>query len=68
MLDALAKAVTEKAHEILDIKIQPEGRASAGWLVVDLGDIVVHLFSPDQRDYYQLEDLWEHGKVLLRMQ
>jgi ribosome-associated protein len=30
--------------------------------------VVVHLFSPDQRDYYQLEDLWNAGKVLLRLQ
>jgi ribosome-associated protein len=68
MLDALAKSVTEKAHELLDIKSQPEGDPSSGWLLVDLGDVVIHVFSPDQREYYQLEDLWEHGKVLLRLQ
>jgi ribosomal silencing factor RsfS len=28
----------------------------------------LHLFSPDRRDYYQLEELWENGKVLLRLQ
>jgi ribosome-associated protein len=68
MLDALAKAVAEKAHEILDIKTQPEGNPNSGWLLVDIGDVVVHLFSPDQREYYQLEELWERGKVLLRLQ
>jgi ribosome-associated protein len=68
MLDSLAKAVLDKAHEILDIKNQPEGDASSGWVLIDLGDIVVHLFSPDQREYYQLEELWERGKVLLRLQ
>jgi ribosomal silencing factor RsfS len=30
--------------------------------------VVVHLFSPDQRDYYDLEELWSDGKVLLRVQ
>jgi ribosomal silencing factor RsfS len=30
--------------------------------------VVLHLLSPDQRDYYQLEELWEDGKVLLRVQ
>jgi ribosome-associated protein len=68
MLDSLANAVTERAHEILDIKRQPEGQSSSGWLVVDLDDIVVHLLSTDQREYYQLEQLWEKGKVLLRLQ
>jgi ribosome-associated protein len=68
MLDSLANAVIERAHEILDIKRKPEGHPSSGWLVVDLDDIVVHLLSTDQREYYQLEQLWEKGKVLLRLQ
>ncbi len=69
MLDSLADAVIEKAHEISDVnRRQAEGIASSGWLLIDLDDIVVHLFSPDQREYYQLEQLWERGKVLLRMQ
>ena len=42
--------------------------AHEGWVVVDYGDVVVHLFSPDQRDYYDLEELWQDGKVLLRVQ
>ncbi|HEX6270603.1 MAG TPA: RsfS/YbeB/iojap family protein [Anaerolineales bacterium] len=45
-----------------------EGQAQEGWLVLDYGDVVVHLFSPDQRDYYDLEELWSDGKVLLRVQ
>ena len=68
MLDSLAKAAAERAHEILDIKKDPEGDANSGWLVLDLEDVVIHLFSPDQREYYRLEELWERGKVLLRLQ
>lgn len=68
MLDSLADAVVERAHEVLDIKRRPEGQASSGWLVIDLDDIVVHLLSTDQREYYQLEQLWERGKILLRLQ
>jgi len=45
-----------------------QGEAREGWVVVDYGDVVVHLFSPDQRDFYDLEDLWQDGKVLLRVQ
>jgi ribosome-associated protein len=37
-------------------------------VIVDYGDTVVHLFSPDQRGFYNLEELWEDGKVLLRVQ
>ena len=39
-----------------------------GWLVMDYGDVVVHLFSPDMREYYDLEGLWNDGKVLLKVQ
>jgi ribosome-associated protein len=45
-----------------------EGQSGEGWLVLDYGDVVVHLFSPDMREYYDLEELWSDGKVLLRVQ
>jgi ribosome-associated protein len=68
MLDALADVVIETARNEFKLHARSEGRPSDGWLVVDFGDIVVHLFSPDQREYYQLEQLWERGKVLVRLQ
>ena len=68
MLDALAKSVVEEMRSQHKKKGRVEGEARDGWLVVDYGDVVVHLFSPDQRDYYQLEDLWSEGKILLRLQ
>lgn len=68
MLDALAKAVSESIDEQFDINSKVEGSSQAGWIVVDLGDTVVHLFTPQQRDYYRLEELWSKGKTLLRLQ
>jgi ribosome-associated protein len=68
MLDALAKAVLDDMRAQHKKKGRLEGEPRDGWLVVDYGDVVVHLFSPDQRDYYQLEELWSEGKVLLRLQ
>ncbi|HWQ04910.1 MAG TPA: ribosome silencing factor [Longilinea sp.] len=68
MLDALAKAVSEGIDEQFDINSKQEGSSQAGWVVVDLGDTVVHIFTPQQRDYYRLEDLWSKGKTLLRLQ
>jgi ribosome-associated protein len=50
------------------IKPRIEGIPEDGWLLADYGDLVVHLFSPDQRDYYRLEDLWSEGKTLLHLQ
>ncbi len=68
MLDALAKTVNEQMRSQYKKKGRVEGESRDGWLVVDYGDVVVHLFSPDQRAYYQLEELWNEGKVLVRLQ
>jgi ribosome-associated protein len=45
-----------------------EGDPQSGWMLVDFGDLIVHIFSPRQRTYYDLEDLWSDAHVVLRMQ
>jgi ribosome-associated protein len=68
MIDSLADAVIDEAREKAKLRGHKEGQASGGWVVIDFGDIVVHIFSPDQRDYYRLEQLWEKGKILVHLQ
>lgn len=68
MLDSLANATLEEVKKKYDYKGRVEGQPREGWLVVDFGDVVLHLFAPEQREYYQLEELWQTGKVLLRVQ
>jgi ribosome-associated protein len=68
MLNALADGVVEKTHREHARKGRLEGAPDAGWMIVDYGDIVVHLFDVDLRRYYQLEQLWDEGKVLLKVQ
>lgn len=68
MLKALADGVIEKIHAEHKKKGHIEGNADSGWLVVDYGDVVVHLFDEELRRYYKLEELWKEGKVLLRVQ
>jgi ribosome-associated protein len=67
MLDSLGDAVLEAVKKDFRISASKEGQPVDGWIVVDLGDVVVHLFSPEQRDYYDLEKLWDRGKVLVRL-
>jgi ribosome-associated protein len=68
MIRSLADIVEEEARHATKLPVRVQGSADSGWVVVDCGDIVIHLFSPSQRDYYRLEELWEHGKVLVRLQ
>ena len=68
MLQALADAVSEHIHQHYKIAVRREGKSQDGWVLVDAGDVVLHLFSPERRGYYRLEELWSHGKVLLRLQ
>jgi ribosome-associated protein len=68
MLNALADGVVEKTHLEHEKKGRIIGTPDSGWMIVDYGDIIVHLFDADLRRYYNLEELWDEGKVLLRVQ
>lgn len=68
MLASLSQATVEQIKKQFGIKGKEEGMPKDGWLVVDFGSVILHLFSPDQREYYHLEELWEKGKVMLRVQ
>lgn len=45
-----------------------EGNAETGWVLVDFGDLIIHIFASEQRDYYDLEGLWHEARVVLSMQ
>jgi ribosome-associated protein len=68
MLAALADAVRDEMRSRYDLRGRLEGEPQDGWLLNDFGEIIVHIFSPDRRAYYRLEELWSTGKVLLRLQ
>jgi ribosome-associated protein len=68
MLDALSSAIREYAKSEYSQYIQIEGDSRTGWMITDLLDVVVHIFSPDQRNYYRLEQLWDKGKRLVSLQ
>lgn len=55
---ALASSVQEKVKAAGGEVIGVEGEESGEWVLVDLGDIVVHLMQPAVRSYYNLEELW----------
>lgn len=57
-VQAIAREIKEKAHEQSISVKRLEGFEQAKWVLVDLGDVVVHIFHKDERGYYNLERLW----------
>lgn len=45
-----------------------EGAVDSGWMLLDYGDVVIHIFAPNQRQYYQLDVLWNQAKSVIRIQ
>jgi ribosome-associated protein len=68
MIQALVDSSIDQVKKEFRINARVEGQAEDGWMLVDYGDIILHIFSPQRRDYYQLEELWSEGKVLLHVQ
>ncbi len=67
MLQSLADVVLDKIREEYRLHGKKQGVGEGGWILLDLGDIVVHLFSPERREFYQLEDLWKEAKTLVKL-
>lgn len=53
-------AMQQKGQSALHV----EGVREGDWIVIDFGDIVIHLFTPDLREKYALESLWKEGKIV----
>jgi ribosome-associated protein len=66
LMDNVREQVKEK-HQILPYAT--EGTAESGWVLMDYGDVIVHLFAEEKRIYYDLEGLWRaDASVLLSIQ
>jgi ribosome-associated protein len=63
LLDSINKELGKKS-----IAVRREGNADSGWVLLDLGDVIVHLFDPDMRAYYKIEELWSRGAAVVRFQ
>jgi ribosome-associated protein len=67
-LDAIADGIV---RGLRDEGVRPygrEGTAASHWILLDFGTVIVHVFTPPDRDFYQLERHWSEAKTVLRVQ
>ena len=67
-LAAIADGIAEGLKAEGALPLGREGAAGAHWVLLDFGAVIVHVFAPPERDYYQLERLWADAPTLLRVQ
>ena len=66
-IKAISDEVSDRTKDHGITPLHVEGNAESGWMLLDYGSVIVHLFSPELRAYYTLEDLWKQAPVVLRM-
>lgn len=67
-LRAIYRAIIDQMGEAGVDPIRTEGDTASGWMLLDFGDVVVHVFDKDLREFYDLEGRWVNAPVLLSIQ
>lgn len=67
-IQAIADTLDEELRKQGARVIYREGLAESGWVLLDFGDIIVHIFGPKEREYYRLERLWSEAKTVVYLQ
>jgi ribosome-associated protein len=67
-LRAISDAIAQSVKEMGERPLRVEGAPESGWMLLDFGAVVAHVFSPELRAYYDLESLWKEAPMVVRMQ
>lgn len=67
-LKAIIEAVDQRVRSESGIDARIEGTTESGWIILDYGDLVVHVFSSAQREFYRIERLWSKATPLIVVQ
>lgn len=60
-VSAISEKLVDKLKQDLGRLSRIEGKATGDWVLIDTGDIIVHVFRPEVREFYQMEKMWQDG-------
>jgi ribosome-associated protein len=70
--DRQVRAISRHIHDTLALEgekaLHEEGESEATWILLDYGPVIVHVFTPGERDYYRLDRLWSDALAVVKMQ
>ena len=66
-IEGLEEEITQALKSAQVRRFHREGTAASGWVLLDFSDVVVHLFGPEQREFYDLEHLWSGASQVVRV-
>ncbi len=58
---AISEHLAERVKHRAAVNVRTEGRETGDWVLIDAGDVIVHVFRPEVREFYQLEQMWLAG-------
>ena len=62
-IQSIAEGVKDRLREETKMRARPEGDAQSYWMILDYSDVILHIFSDETREFYDLESLWSDAKV-----
>ena len=67
-IEAIWQSIIDEMKKNGVISHHNEGTSDSGWMLVDVGSVVIHIFAETERDYYQLDSLWNKAIPVVRIQ
>lgn len=67
-IQAIAESLQEELKKQGAQLLYREGVADTGWMLLDFGDVIIHIFGPKEREYYRLERLWSEATTVVYLQ
>jgi ribosome-associated protein len=67
-IQTIADTIDEELGKQGAALLHREGTAETGWILLDFGDVIVHIFGPKEREYYRIERLWSEAKTVVYLQ